>query len=259
MSDISLQMYTLREHMQSPAQAEETLRRVSEIGYRNVQPGIPAFWTAEALRKAMDTYGLRADSFPWLEDNISARLDDIVRVAEILDCTVVRTGAISLRDAQTREGALAYAQRINAHARALAARGLTYIYHFHAYEFVDLGGETCMDILLRETDAVAFQPDVHWMAAAGLEPSVALDMFAGRAPYIHMQGYAILPDPEVKNPVNRCTVPVGQGTLNWPGIMRAARRNGVRLYVVEQDDCYIDAFESIRQSFSALVQLGAQA
>lgn len=261
MPHISLQMYTLRECMTTPDKVDETLRRVAEIGYPYVQPSVPAFLTARDFKVLLDRHGLKADSFSYLSPDMAGCLDQILATAETLETVFVRTGAISLADSYTKEGFERYAARINADGRLLRSHGLTYIYHFHAYEFVDLGGVRGIDILLDQTDADAihFQPDVHWMAAAGEEPSVTLDRFKGRAEYIHMQGYAILPDPKEKRPVARCTVPVGQGNLNWPGIVEAARRIGIRMYVVEQDDCQIDAFESVRQSFEALRALGIEA
>ena len=81
-------------------------------------------------------------------------------------------------------------------------------------------------------------------------------MFAGRAPYLHMQGYAIHPDPEQKRNICDATVPVGQGALNWTGIVETGRRMGVEIYVAEQDYCYIEPFASVAQCFNALRELG---
>lgn len=258
MPHISLQMYTLREFMTTPEQVDETLRRVAEIGYRYVQPSVPAFLTAKDFKALLDRHGLKADSFSYMSPDMTGGLGQILATAETLQTAFVRAGAIPMAESYTKEGFEHYAAKINPNGRLLRSHGLTYIYHFHAYEFVDLGGIRGIDILLEQTDpdAIHFQPDVHWMAAAGEEPSVTLDQFKGRAEYIHMQGYAILPDPEEKRPVARCTVPVGQGNLNWPGIVAAARRIGIEMFVVEQDDCYTDAFESVRQSFEALRALG---
>ena len=54
MSEISLQMYTLRNHMKTLPELEDTLRRVAGIGYKNVQISIPAFATGEQVAELLD-------------------------------------------------------------------------------------------------------------------------------------------------------------------------------------------------------------
>jgi sugar phosphate isomerase/epimerase len=46
---------------------------------------------------------------------------------------------------------------------------------------------------------------------------------------------------------------IGEGNLNWPAILKAAREGGVEWYLVEQDACYgRDPFESLAISFQYL-------
>ena len=62
MSKIGIQMYTLRETMKTKEGLEETLRRVAEIGYQNVQITLPGFVSSEEGAAMLAHYGLRADS-----------------------------------------------------------------------------------------------------------------------------------------------------------------------------------------------------
>jgi sugar phosphate isomerase/epimerase len=257
---ISIQMYTLRAQMKSRQDLSETLRRVAEIGYKTVQISIPPYVTAAELKAMLDEAGLRADSLMAPTATIPAQLDQIAATAAILGTDTVRTDGISHERSATLAGFKAHAADMQRAGSLLCARGLRYMYHNHAIEYTNFADCTGMDILLGETDpaCVLFQPDVHHIAAAGLEPSQALYAFRGRCAYVHMQGYGIIPGEGLDRSVPRRTVPVGAGNLNWTGIVRTCRDIGVSLYVVEQDNCLGDPFAEIRQSYLALKALGIE-
>ena len=62
MSQFGIQMYTLRNSMKTPEDYENTLRRVAEMGYTNVQITPPDFAGVEGTQKLLEKYGLKADS-----------------------------------------------------------------------------------------------------------------------------------------------------------------------------------------------------
>jgi sugar phosphate isomerase/epimerase len=49
---------------------------------------------------------------------------------------------------------------------------------------------------------------------------------------------------------------VGEGNLDWPAILDAAREAGTEWYLVEQDTCQRDPFESLAISFRNLKAMG---
>ena len=256
MSRISVQAYTLRKRMQTPEGACGVLRALAQLGLTWIQPSVPAFWTAEEFGEKLREYGLRADSFSCLDADLTAKRDALLRTAQALDAYVIRGGSMSRLQAMDRDAALAYALEAERQAAALRAEGLTLVYHFHDYEFCSLdGGETPVDLLLRHAPSLAFQPDVHWLAAAGFSPEKKLFDFAGRCAYVHMQDYAMLPDGET---IRRETVPVGAGNLDLPGIVQTCEKIGVALYVIEQDNCQKDELASVADSVAALRRLGIE-
>ena len=261
MSQIALQMYTLRRHMQDAAQLRETLRRVAEIGYRNVQISVPAFTTVEALQAELEKNGLAADSAFAPSMKIGGMVEEIVHHARVLDTDFVRTDSIPKEWADSEQGYRDYARVLNEAGRALAAHGLKLYYHFHAFEWINFeSGLRGIDILLRETDpgTVGFQPDVFWLTAAGTEPSSSLLLFRGRARYMHVKDYAVTRRTEQLESVPRAFAPVGRGNLNWAGILAAARSAGIERFVVEQDRCDGDEFDAVRVSLENLNRLGVE-
>ena len=260
MSKIGIQMYTMRNHMKDRAELENTLKRLAEIGYKNVQISKPSYLTMQELADMLKEYGMKDDSVFCTTSKIIENIKNIVNEAEILGTDVLRTDSIPAELRNSEEGYMKFASMLNEQGKVLKQNGLRYIYHFHAFEFITFGSRRGIDILLNETDpeTVMFQPDVFWLTSAGTEPSVSLRAFAGRAFYMHVKDYAIKQLEGVIENVPSYFAPVGTGNLNWPGIMKTAKEIGIELFVVEQDKCDGDVFEAVKISYDNLRKMGAE-
>lgn len=258
MSRIGLQMYTLRNHTKTPEDYKATLKRVAEIGLKVVQMTPPSFLTVEETAKLLKENGLRADSVYRQTGNITCDMEQIKRDAEILGTDVLRTNSIPKELRNDADGYRKFAEQMNAEGRACKAAGLRYIYHFHAFEWVNFGDVRGIDIMLNETDpeAVMFQPDVFWLTNAGTEPSNSLKLFKDRVFYIHVKDFAIRKLEGKIEDVPYRFAPVGTGNLNWPGIIATADELGIERFVIEQDICDGDAFEDVKLSFDNLNKMG---
>ncbi|MBS3764657.1 MAG: sugar phosphate isomerase/epimerase, partial [Planctomycetes bacterium] len=52
---------------------------------------------------------------------------------------------------------------------------------------------------------------------------------------------------------------IGEGNLNWDGIIEASEEGGVVYAMVEQDNCYgRDPFESLEISYRNLMEMGLE-
>ncbi|WP_231571708.1 sugar phosphate isomerase/epimerase family protein [Gordoniibacillus kamchatkensis] len=69
-----------------------------------------------------------------------------------------------------------------------------------------------------------------------------------RMKVVHLKDMAIVGDQQV-------FAEIGEGNLNWPAILEACEETGVEWYVVEQDVCRRDPFESLAISYRALAKL----
>ncbi len=252
---IALQMYTLRNTMTNPENFEMTLSRVAEMGYTHVQITPPPFHTGVSMAERLKVHGLQADSAICPVYEIPGRIEDILHATEALGTDVLRTDSIRPADRTSEEGYHSFAAHLEACGKALRAHGLTFMYHFHSFEFVRFeNGLRGIDILLRETDPqhVYFQPDVFWLTAAGCEPSEALGMFAGRVRYMHLKDYVIMPGATVLEETRRASAPVGSGNLCWHKILQTAAELGIENYVVEDDMGVLDPFASAAESIAYL-------
>jgi sugar phosphate isomerase/epimerase len=258
MSQIGLQMYTMRQVSGNRDDLLHTLERLAGMGFQDVQISVPAFMTCAELAEVLTTLGLKADSVFCSTGKILASLDQIAREAELLQTDVLRTDSIPPELRNSADGYRRFADDLNRQGQALHRLGLDYMYHFHAFEFIRFEVERGMDILLRETDPrfVQFQPDVFWLTAAGTEPSDYLHRFAGRARFLHVKDYAICPLEGVIEQVPRRFAPVGTGNLNWPGILKTAAEIGIERFVIEQDIVDGDVFAAVAVSQANLRGMG---
>lgn len=261
MTKYSLQMYTLRTFMKDLETLNNTLSRVADMGYKNVQITPPAFTNAKELAILLKQKGLKADSAICTVYKILENIEQIVRDADALETDVLRTDSISVEDRKNEEGYRSFAKHLNNCGKMLHAKGLDFMYHFHSFEFVDFGGVRGIDILLNETDPeyVMFQPDVFWLAAAGTEPSRSLEMFKGRAKYIHCKDYVITgsSDPTLEK-ITNASAPIGVGNLHWDEIFKTAKGIGITNFVVEDDMGVLDPFESAAISLPNLKKLDSK-
>ena len=254
MPEIGLQMYTLRDYSKTKEEYLETVRRVAEIGYRNLQVRHVPFLTVEEHKALLDKYSIKADSVFLPVGEIESGIERAVAEAKIFGVDVIRTDSIPEKYRSDEKGYRTFAKELDRLGEICRDHGLRLIYHFHAFEFVTFGDVRGIDILLSDTspENVYFMPDVFWLTNAGTEPSVSLRMFAGRAFYMHVKDYAIRKLEGKIEDVPFHFAPVGDGNLNWDGIVKTANDIGITHFVVEQDRCEGDVFEAIERSYKAL-------
>ena len=65
----------------------------------------------------------------------------------------------------------------------------------------------------------------------------------GRLPLLHMKDYAYLASDK------HAMAEIGSGNLNWKKIVAAAEKSGCEWFIVEQDVCPADPFDSLKKSF----------
>ena len=99
-------------------------------------------------------------------------------------------------------------------------------------------------------DLMGFTLDTFWLQAAGCDVIDWLDRLKDRIPCVHLK------DMTVSNRERRMA-PVGEGNMNFKGIMKKLDEIGTTKYaLVEQDTCYESPFVCMKKSYDNLVKLG---
>jgi sugar phosphate isomerase/epimerase len=100
---------------------------------------------------------------------------------------------------------------------------------------------------------VSLELDVMWAHVGGVDPVSILQQYGSRIPLVHLKNVA----PSVQTRYNE-EIPdnafreLGNGVVDIPAVLRAAKQAGVKHYFVEQDQTPGDPLQSLRQSFQYL-------
>jgi sugar phosphate isomerase/epimerase len=241
---IGIQLYTVRNQFQ--ADPEGTLRRLAQIGYKEVEfAGYPP-GSAQDVREMLQRHGLTAPSshvnLRAVDDTWQQTLDFAAAVGQ----RYVTVPSFGGADRRTLDGIKRVAARFNQAAEAARKHGLTFSYHNHDFEFAPVEGAVPFDVLLAETDPklVTFEMDLYWITKGGKDP---LDYFAkwpGRFPQVHVK--------DMDGSPRKFFADLGTGTIDFARIFRKARQAGIRHYYYEQDETPGDPLLSAQASYRYL-------
>lgn len=260
-SKVAAQLYTVRDFTKTRKDLAESLRKVSRMGYEAAQfsalgamEGPNPEVTAKEAKQMLDDNGIRciATHRDWneLANNTQAEID----FHGVLDCDYVAIGGIPQPyRSQGEQGYRDFLAEALPVIQKLKAGGLTFGYHNHSHEFERIapGPKTLIDIFIEEGGPdFTLEFDVYWVAHAGANPAKLLTQAAGRVPVIHAK------DKEVDADDGPVMCPVGEGNLDWDGIIEAGDEAGVEWYAVEQDTCRRDPFDCLRSSLEFLTAKG---
>jgi len=253
---LAVQLYTLRNFMNSPESIEQALRKVKAIGYNAVQQSGPIAVSNEEFKRLADEIGLTICATHGKFDDLQNRMDDVVAKHKLWECRYVGLGSLPPEYRTGKEGYERFAELASGMGRKLREAGLTFIYHNHDWEFARFGDATGMEILYERFDpeTVQFELDVHWIQAGGGDPIEWIRKVKGRMGVVHLKDMTLTPERE------RRFAAVGAGNMNMRGIVEACLETGVEWGAVEQDESYgRDPFEELEISFHNLVKMGADA
>lgn len=250
MSNIAAQLYTLRDFTKTPADIASTFARVRKIGYTAVQVSGMGPIEPKELAKILLNEGLTCcathNSRERLRDHTQAVIDEHL----LWGCGLTAIGGFFPRD-PTREDWLTFAHEYNQIAQKFAGSGLKIGYHNHSHELVRYVDKAALQLLIDHLDpSIWFEIDTYWITHGGGDPIQWINKVAGRIPAVHLKDMARMNDGQ------QVMAEVGEGNLNWPGIFAACKAAGVKWYIIEQDICQRDPFESLEISLKNVQSWG---
>jgi sugar phosphate isomerase/epimerase len=251
---VGAQMYTLREHLKTPADMAKTLARVKKMGYSAIQ--VSAFGPVDPkeLAKMIKDEGL-VTAVTHVSLDVMKDTAKCVDYHQTLGCKYTALGSFGGGGAKTQEVWATFAAEFSAIAKTLAAKGVHVGYHNHAHEFArfsDVTTQSPYALMAEKCDkSVWFELDTYWVAEAGGDPVWWLNKLAGRIPCLHFKD-------KVENGDGRSgkMCEVGSGNLNWDGIIAASKAGGCEYALVERDSGDMDPFESLEMSLRFLQSKG---
>ena len=251
-SQIGAQMYTLRDHLKTPADIAKTCKRVREIGYEAIQ--VSAFGPIEPteLAKILKNEGLTCAA-THVSLDVMRDTAQCVEYHQTLGCEFPAIGGFNPGEGNhTVENYTNFAKEFTAIGDELSKHGLSVGYHNHSRELARLDNDkTILDTIIDESGkSVWFEIDVYWITHGGGDPAAYINKCNGRIPCVHFKDMKV----DVTQKQSMCEV--GAGNLNWPNIIEACKKAGTKWFLVERDNGDLDPFESLKISFNNMREMG---
>ena len=250
---VGVQLYTVRTVL--PQKPEEVLKAIRAIGYQEIEATFANF---DKIWPAVQASGLKPVSMHLDNKMVMRGGDELAKAVDSLKKYGFQYAVhpyVAPEDRGGPEVMKTLAGKLNELGELCKKGGMQAAYHNHAFEFAKTGDQTLFDILATNTDKnlVAFEADLFWVSVAGLDPVGFLNQHKGRVPLVHLKDKAKDTEQRFNESVPRTAFKeLGNGTLDFPAILKAAPGAGVKHYFVEQDQTPGDPIESLRQSYAYL-------
>ena len=248
--EIGAQFYTVRQTCQNLEDFAVTLKKVADIGYRNVQISGTCPYPAEWLKEQLERNGLKCVLTHIPVPRLTGELEQVIEDHRIFDCPYIGLGWWAF-DPEKNMSYDQWMETFPPIAEKIAAGGKLFMYHNHDQEFKKYEGKLILERLAEEVpaDRMGFTLDTFWVQAGGADPAQWLERLSGRIPCIHLKDYAY----------GRQMAVVGEGNINFARVFEKAEAGGTRYMLVEQDDCHgEDPIECLRRSYEYLRSWGFQ-
>ncbi|TAE33030.1 MAG: twin-arginine translocation signal domain-containing protein [Cytophagales bacterium] len=128
--------------------------------------------------------------------------------------------------------------------------GLKFGYHNHDYSFKPLDGQIPQEYLLANTDPknVMFELDLCWIEAAGQNAAEHLKKYGKRYELCHIKDYNKVDGKVIQNDI-------GKGVVNYKHIVHTAMQNGMKYFLVEQEQYPSSPMESMKMNAEYMKKL----
>jgi sugar phosphate isomerase/epimerase len=252
---IGLQLYSLRAQFSNSVPA--TLEQVRGFGIEYVELAGTYNLSPEEFKGQLAAHGLKPISGHFPFERYRDDPEGVAREAKALGLQYAGCAWIPHTDPFDEKTCRQAAAVFNRAGEALAQQGLKFFYHTHGYEFQPHGNGTLFDLLMAETNPkfVRYEMDVFWIVHPGQDPVKLLQKFGKRFELMHVK------DMRKGTPTGLLTghsdvtndVALGTGIMDWPGILKAARKAGVKWYFIEDESP--TSVQQIPQSLRFLEQV----
>lgn len=238
---LGLQLYSLRADFAK--NVELALQTTKSFGFKDVELAGTYNMEPEKFLAMLKQHGFNPVSGHFPYATFKSDPESIAKTAKALG---LKYAGCAWADHKTRgkytmEEARDAVKVFNHAGEVLKKHGIQFFYHCHGFEFAPTGNgdETFMDIMIKETDKknVAFEMDVFWVVHPGHDPVKWLQNYPGRWQLMHVKDMKkgtktgeFTGGTDVAN-----DVAIGTGMMNWPAILKAAKKSGVKYYFIEDE------------------------
>gem|GEM_PF-980501 len=250
LDQISINLYTIRQHLETPAKFTDCIARLAAIGFKSVELGgvRPDLMPGSEFVRICANYGITIASAHQPSLDLLANPEQAIQRCKELGVRQAIYPYPHGIDFSDRLAVESWLARLEEAGRLLRQNDIALSYHNHHLEFAKLDGCTILEWILEKT-TLGIEMDTYWIQAGGGHPTTWAQRLAraGRLPLLHLKDMRITSRGQVQ------FAELGAGVLDFESIIAAAQQGCCRSFIVEQDDTYgRDPFASIAESFDFL-------
>jgi sugar phosphate isomerase/epimerase len=233
-----LQIYSLRGLIAAKG-VQAGLDQARDFGFRTLELGGTYNLKAAEFLPLLKERGLKPVSchFPW--DRWKSDPEGVAAEAKALGLEQAGCAWANHKDPFDEAQAREVIEVFNKAGAATKKVGIRFFYHLHGFEFVKHGNGTLADLLITgsDPDLVSFQMDVLWVFFPGQDPASWLLKYPGRWISMHLKDLkkGVERGPLTGKTDVRNDVALGTGQVDWPSVLAAAKKVGVKYYFIEDE------------------------
>lgn len=254
--DISIQLYSVRDKLNSGADLNNILKELAQMGYTGVEAANyndGKFYgkTPEEFKRAVEAAGMKVLSSHTTKGlskeelasgNFSESMkwwDQCIAAHKAAGMTYIVTPWMDVP--KTVKDLKTYCNYYNEIGKKCRQNGLKYGYHNHAHEFQKVEDKVVMlDYMLENTNPedVFFEMDVYWVVRGQNSPVDYFNKYPGRFTVLHLKDHR----------------EIGQsGMVGFDAIFKNADKAGVKHIIAEIEKYSCPVEESVKQSLDYLL------
>lgn len=240
------QLYSIRDVL--PKDPKNYMKQLADMGYKFFESySKDPFWgmnTAEA-KSFLGDIGVKM---------VSAHLG----LNDITDEMAAKAAEVGLKylicPAIGQQGSLEKwkqkADEFNKKGEICKKHGLQFGYHNHSYSFVFVNGLKGQKVLLDNTDPslVCFELDMCWSEAAGENSIAHLKEYGKRYELCHIKQLSEKGDKPKQTDLDK-------GVIEYKNLLRTAKDNGMKYFLVEQEQYPVGPMDSMASNAAYLKKL----
>lgn len=216
-----------------------TLDHIRSLGVTDIEFSNLFGRTAAEIRTLLDERGMHCSSYGVGYADLQDSTDAVAAAAKTLGARFVRVAWIPHEPPFNHQQALNAAAAFDrVGSRLRSEHDLTFCYHNHGYEFVPHDDGTLFDLIIQSTDpaVVGFELDILWTFFPGRDPAQLLRRYPDRFHLMHLKDLrrGVVGDLSGST-AQENDVALGDGQLNLPDILRAARESSIEHYYIEDE------------------------
>ena len=234
---IGVQAYSFRNYF--PKDVIGTLDKIEEMGITQIE-GDGGRIPNEEFRRLCSARGITIPSTGCNFEELKSDPMSIVKKAKALGASYVmcpwiphkKRGEFNLEEAKLA------VEVFNQGGKVLKENGITFCYHPHGYEMQKYEEGTLLDYIIQNTKSenVSFEMDVFWIQFGGGDPVELLEKYPQRWKMLHLKDMKSGIDKNLSGLTDvEFNVPLGTGQIDMEGIMKTARKIGVKYYFIEDE------------------------